>query len=834
MVERIGNEEGVEFGANVEAAEPILVAQANTGTAGQPTSATPAAAEARVVVELENGNVLRLPDTASVDQPRTNGADLEFVQADGSVIIVPNGAIQGLTIFIGAAEIPPLTVAALFESNGIETAAGPAGAGASARGSGGNFEVPVGGIGDAFALGDLLDPTELAFGANTLEDLYPDNTKPSFLLGNYSFRISEEGLAPGLADFGPNSGLDTTDDSFYFINLGASDPDGDTLTFTLSAPTTGLTSNGELIVWEGIGTNHLIGKVGDATVIDITVGGKSGLLLVQLLEPIDHPAGNIEDVLDLGFTVTANDGRGGTATATITIGIEDDSPEVGVSQSAGVDEDGLESGVKNSDSRGDNDGNAKTATGALGIKWGADNGDVADALNKDGSFAQDGSGRSVYFSQANIDAFLANYGSLTSGGLPLVFSWSANKITASVVGEGESSQPIFQISLSDDASGSYKFQLFGPLDHEPYGGQPSGEGDGDSDDLPGEGEMQAKVEGDDEGEDEGDSDNYEDDIVLNFEFTAKDADGDTVGGSFTVTVDDDMPVLVTNGEHNNVRIVDEDDIRTEFSHGTSPNDGAGDGSYTGNPATNGAGPAYIYGSLGGVVNFGADGFGGFGINSGAYSTFATYGLTSNGDPLSYFVENGEIWTTFTATAGEDGRTVFEFRLNVTTGAYEFRLYDQLDHDAPPSGADQNFDLQNGEGIEDVFALDFGSIVRAFDGDGDYVDLVEQLLIKVRDDVPELVRGQSEIRTVDEDDIDTSLSTGTSPNDGNADGSYTDSPSNNSPGAATVTGSLAHLVKSGADENLRFDFVSGNTARSQLSALGLKSNGETLSYDLQGN
>ncbi|WP_449394901.1 T1SS-143 repeat domain-containing protein [Devosia riboflavina] len=834
MVERIGNEEGIEFGANVEAAEPILVAQADTGTAAQPAP-TPTAVETRVVVELEDGYILRLPATASVDQPRENGTDLEFVQADGTVIVVPNGAIQGLTIFIGDAEIPPLTVAALFESNGIEAAAGPAGAGASARGSGGNFEVPVGGIGDAFALGDLLDPTALAFGTPGFEDLYPANTKPSFLLGNYSFRISEEGLAAGLADFGPAGGADTTNDSFYFINLGAMDPDGDSLTFTLSAPTEGLTSNGGLIVWEGVGTNHLIGRVGGATVIDITIGGKSGLLIVQLLEPIDHPTGNTEDVLDLGLTVTANDGRGGTATATITIGIEDDSPEIGVSQSTGVDEDGLKGGVGDSASPGDNSGNAVTATGSLGIKWGADNGDKLDTLNEDGSFAQDSSGRSVYFSQANFLAFVENYGSLTSGGLPLVFSWTGNTITASVVGEGDkSSQLIFKISLSDDASGSYKFQLFGPLDHEPNRGQQPGEGGSDL--PPSEGEMQAKIAG--EGDDDGDS--YEDDIVLNFEFTAKDADGDTVGGNFAVTVDDDMPVLISNGERDNVRIVDEDDIRTALSQGTSPNDGAGDGSYTGNPATNGPGPAYIYGSLGGVVNFGADGPGGFAVNSGAIAKFDAYGLESHGDALMYSVKADATWATFTATAGEDGRTVFEFRVNVTTGDYEFRLYDQLDHDAPASGSDQNFDLQNGEGFEDVFSLDFGAIVRAYDGDGDYVDLVDQLLVKVRDDVPELVRGKSEIRTVDEDDIRTigdgvlGGSTGTSPNDGNADGSYTGSPYNNGPGAATITGSLAHLVRSGSDESLSFGFASEHSVRSQLSALGLKSGGQTLSYDVQGN
>jgi hypothetical protein len=229
MVERIGNEEGIEFGANIEAAEPILVAQANIGTTAQPAPA-PTAVETRVVVELEDGNVLRLPATASVDQPRENGTDLEFVQPDGTVIVVPNGAIQGLTIFIGSAEIPPLTVAALFESNGIEAAAGPAGAGA--RSSGGNFEVPAGGIGDAFALGSLLDPTELAFGTPDFEDLYPANSRPSFGSDIFGLRMSEEGLTFGIPDANP-LGSDTTDNPYFLVNLGASDPDGDPLTFTL-------------------------------------------------------------------------------------------------------------------------------------------------------------------------------------------------------------------------------------------------------------------------------------------------------------------------------------------------------------------------------------------------------------------------------------------------------------------------------------------------------------------------------------------------------------------------------------------------------------------------
>lgn len=737
MVERIGNEEGIDFGTRGEAAEPILVAQANTGTTGQPA---PTTAETRIVVELEDDVILRLPSTASVDQPRTNGADLEFVQADGSVIVVPNGAIQGLTIFIGATEIPPLTVAALFEANGIEAAAGPAGAGAGARGSGGNFEVPVGGIGDAFAIGDLLDPTALAFGANPLEELYPNNTPPRFAFSNYAFRISEEGLGTGLKDSGPAGGADTTNNTFYFIDLQVTDaPDGDTLTFTLGSPTAGLTSNGQPIEWQGIDTNHLIGRVGGATVIDITIGGQTGILIVQLLNPLDHPLDNVEDVLNLGLTVTANDGRGGTATATISIGIEDDSPEIGKPESKGVDEDGLDDGVKDDSSDGDYAGNDTRVVGSLGIKWGADNGDQADTTNKDGSFTQDGTGRSVYFSQADFDAFFDTYKHLTSGGKPLVFAWSGNTITASVVnGESESSQLIFRISLSDDDvgiyEGRYEFELMGPLDHKSTGGESE---EGSSDDLPQSG-----------GEGETGHENVEDDIVLNFQFTAKDADGDTVGGGFSVTVDDDMPVLIDR-ERDNERIVDEDDIRTELSRGTSPNDGAEeDGSYTGDPASNKPGPAFIFGKLEGLVDFGADGPGGYAIHDGARAAFAAYGLKSHGDALSYSVTPGSTWTIFTATAGQDNRIVFEFRVNVTTGDYEFRLYDQLDHGLPEGGFDPNFDLQTGA----ASALDFGAIVRAYDGDGDYVDLVDQLLIKVRDDVPELAKHGLAIGVVEEEQL----------------------------------------------------------------------------------
>ena len=128
MVENIRNSEFTLVDGDEGRNHTILLAQAEASApdAGAPVAEPAETTEvARLVIEVENGELLRLPANASVDQPRVNGTDLEFVQPDGSIIVVPEGAIIGLTIFIGDIEIPPQTVAALFQANGIEAAAGP-------------------------------------------------------------------------------------------------------------------------------------------------------------------------------------------------------------------------------------------------------------------------------------------------------------------------------------------------------------------------------------------------------------------------------------------------------------------------------------------------------------------------------------------------------------------------------------------------------------------------------------------------------------------------------------------------------------------------------------
>ncbi|WP_203064655.1 hypothetical protein [Paradevosia shaoguanensis] len=408
----------------VEAATPevVRVAQANT----------PAAPE-RVVVEIGEGETARLPAGTDISQMRQNGADLEFVQPDGSIVVIPGGAVQGLTLFIGTVEIPAQTVAQLFTENGIEAAAGPAG---GAEGSHGNFGwVDPAGIGPGIGYGDLLPPTELFRGIPTFD--LPEgavNGRPSFggarmLLGS----VSDEGLAFGnLDDFGSN---DTTNSSTLQGQLPVSDPDNDALQFVLSAPAGALKSGGLDIVWDASGENVLIGRAGGVEVIRITItegrtseGG--GHYVVELKGPIDHPNPSAEDQVTLNIPVTVSDGRGGSASSILVLNIEDDSPILTEApRSAVVDEDGLPGGIGD-ENEGDHPTNSPSATGDLGIAWGADRGDHGDTTGEDGSFLQDTVdgklyGRAVYFTSTAIDVAGGATGSegqvpgaLYSGGEP--------------------------------------------------------------------------------------------------------------------------------------------------------------------------------------------------------------------------------------------------------------------------------------------------------------------------------------------------------------------------------------------------------------------------------
>ncbi|WP_412512598.1 type I secretion C-terminal target domain-containing protein, partial [Shewanella chilikensis] len=142
--------------------------------------------------------------------------------------------------------------------------------------------------------------------------------------------VSEEGLTNGLPD--SNGSSDTTDNATANGTIQLQDVDGDALTVSLTPPS-GITSGGQTITWQWDAATHtLTGSVGNLAVMSVVLtppaGNGSGDwdYQVKLLGPIDHPDTSIEDVKDLTFGVSVNDGNGGTVSGSFVVSVEDDAP----------------------------------------------------------------------------------------------------------------------------------------------------------------------------------------------------------------------------------------------------------------------------------------------------------------------------------------------------------------------------------------------------------------------------------------------------------------------------------------------------------------------------
>ncbi|WP_322998835.1 retention module-containing protein [Castellaniella sp.] len=149
--------------------------------------------------------------------------------------------------------------------------------------------------------------------------------------------VSEEGLLPyGLQDDLPDAARDTTDKTVRTGTLAITDQDsGDTHTVTLVKPADdALASQGKPVVWALSDSDHtLIGTVDGVPVVTVTITD-AGAYTVTLSGQIDHPdqgtpGHGVEDVLSLGIGVQVSDNHGGSNSGTLTINIEDDSPEFG-------------------------------------------------------------------------------------------------------------------------------------------------------------------------------------------------------------------------------------------------------------------------------------------------------------------------------------------------------------------------------------------------------------------------------------------------------------------------------------------------------------------------
>ena len=152
----------------------------------------------------------------------------------------------------------------------------------------------------------------------TLNELDVDDSSPVIIAAQAE--VYEEGLPGGFPD-----GNDSPTTATGQVDINDPDTVGGPLTVTLAGPA-GLTSGGEVVTWSGTGSvgDPLIGTAGGEEVINATIDSE-GNYTVTLLKPLDH-SGSEDQALDIGLTVTADDGVNPPATGTLTVTVHDDAP----------------------------------------------------------------------------------------------------------------------------------------------------------------------------------------------------------------------------------------------------------------------------------------------------------------------------------------------------------------------------------------------------------------------------------------------------------------------------------------------------------------------------
>lgn len=308
-------------------------------------------------------------------------------------------------------------------------------------------------------------------------------------------------------------------------------------------------------------THTLTATANNETVFTLQVTDiLTGAYTFTLSKPLDHlgpNSVNSEDDITIPFQFTITDGDGDTTNvATVSVTINDDAPTftAGLVQNKTVDEEGISGnpGAPAPYASSDEPGQALTASGNLGISWGADNGNSGPANRSlafsgftEGGAVLDDNGIAITSHKAAV-----HYHLVTNGDVQTLIGYVGSD-------PNNVANHVFTVTLDDSTSaGTYNFTLLKNIDHPTA--------------------------------------NSEDDISIKFNFTATDADKDSVAGSFKVTIDDDSPMI--NAASVQDGAVDEDNLSTG-NHDSA----AGDLT----PAQGDDGDLAAHGSLG--ISYGADG-----------------------------------------------------------------------------------------------------------------------------------------------------------------------------------------------------------------------------------
>ncbi|WP_284268532.1 beta strand repeat-containing protein, partial [Mesorhizobium huakuii] len=324
------------------AAEPVPV-DVGSGAPVKPEAPAeaktpPAAAPHEYVADANH--VVKLPANVSIDNIKVDGHNLVLEQADGSVIVIKDGALNVPTFVIGDVEVPRVALIAALEASHVDVAFGAdgsisAGPGGSTSSAGGDFSVPPGGIGDGFGLSALLPPTDLAFGQPDHRELFPSLIKPNSIpsiidltpsVNGGDTVVNEKGLPASSGSEGSGEAQNPAPNSDQSeVNTG---------TFTITSP-------------DGVGSLTIAGQVisgaalANSASTPITVATPLGNTLIingydastgqvsysyTLVHSAAHPGAGTDSVFD-NMTVTVTDTDGDvSAPGTLSVQIVDDVP----------------------------------------------------------------------------------------------------------------------------------------------------------------------------------------------------------------------------------------------------------------------------------------------------------------------------------------------------------------------------------------------------------------------------------------------------------------------------------------------------------------------------
>ena len=327
--------------ANQPAANaPAPNAPASNAAAGNAPAANAAATNVPHEYHAEAGNVVKLPANVSIDNIKVDGHNLVLVQADGSEVVIKDGALNVPTFILGDVEVPRVALIAALEASHVDVAFGAdgsisAGGNGSPGSAGGNFEQPPGGIGDGFGLTALLPPTDLAFGQPEHRELFPglvrENSIPTIIdltpsVDGGDTTVNEKGLPASSGSEGSGEAQNpapNTDQSE--INTG---------NFTINSPD-GIGSvniNGQVITAAELANSastpiNITTPFGNTLTIngyDAATGQVSYIYTLLHSEP--HSGPGTDSIFD-NITVTVTDSDGDVSLpGTLSVQIVDDVP----------------------------------------------------------------------------------------------------------------------------------------------------------------------------------------------------------------------------------------------------------------------------------------------------------------------------------------------------------------------------------------------------------------------------------------------------------------------------------------------------------------------------